>query len=625
MRLFFPNFASQDFLNRTNRGRSNWIKGFLRSETSPHSICELRFNGPWRDAAESIEWASRVVDSPIRTTLTFARIKPVARRRRYDRLGVPVRLELLMKSQITKLAIVCVTSFTIGSSTCQAGPILDWLFPNRASRRAASNAGRLTYRIPVNAYQYNMSGYSPTTAYRSVWAPVPVTQYRPVGYVNPLSTGTQTNMLPCSSSEWQARRVPYTSYRPSTLFSGGSGWQGGQWLPIPSYNSSGFQPTTAGYPGAQVGYDQGVGWRSTTTNYGATPISSDWQTVGSGVSYATPSGTTGLLSIDDSRVTQAGYPDGNSFTPGYTTPDYANSGYSSSGRVTPLPSSMDSSWQPISEREISGVDANWRPADTSPPSSATCENCPSTTGSTNRAARSTDWEPVEPSTQTPPSDRDYRDRRDQYDRSRTRVTPADRAPELPDTQERRYSPEYDSERARRDDLYRWERIREHGGDDLTPVRRPDAETETMYRPPRTLGVNRQPVRRAITRQSDPYYERENSDAVYRRPSKATPTETRPVPFPKPIPDLNRTRRQQNVQRPVAPIPSLLDDSEERTANMNQVAPDRRAVPIDWNVVDIDRQGGLTRVKASKSRLTPVIAPPIDLVPPQNEGGWRRVR
>lgn len=492
-----------------------------------------------------------------------------------------------------------------------------------------------------------MSGYSPTTAYRSVWAPVPVTQYRPVGYVNPLSTGTQTNMLPCSSSEWQARRVPYTSYQPSSLFSGGSGWQGGQWLPVASASNAGV--TTAGYPGAQVSYDQSTPWEpvtSTTTNYSASPISSGWTPVGSGVSYAAPGGSTGLLSIGDSTVTSAGYRDRDAFSP---------------SRVTPLPSSMDSSsWKAVSDRDVTGYDANWRPSPSSQQSDDYCKNCPP--AAADNSLRATDWEPVEPSDQRDRDttyqdrrtdsdsrardyrDRDYQDylkRRNEYDRSRTRITPADRAPELPQTQERRrYDLDYDTDRARRDDLYRWEQFREKGGDGLTPVRRPNSETETMYRPPRTFGVNNQPVRPAITRQADParqadpYYQRKASDGVYRQQAPALP-KTQPVPYLKPIPDLNRARRQQNVQRPVTPIPSSLDDTQDRTAHMNQVAPERRAVPIDWHVVDIDRQGGLTRVKSPEPKLTPVVRPSssrpssttIQLAPPQNveEGGWRRVR
>lgn len=498
--------------------------------------------------------------------------------------------ELLMRSKITKSAIVCVVMLSVGGSTCEAGPILDWLFPNRASRREASNVGQLTYRIPLNGYQYNMSGYSPTTSYRSVWAPIPVTSYRPVSYVNPLSTGTQTNMLPCNTQQWQARRVPYTSYRPSSLFGGGSGWQTvGQSAPVSSYPA-----VTANYGGAQVSYQQTTPWAPTTpsgvtANYrSASPIDDGWTVVGSGVSYAAPAdGGTGLLSYGaaPAAVRRAGYLDGQSFSP--------------SG-VTPLPSSLEQS--------------TWRPV-TNAPDGNVCQNCQSDYEPALLESEKTSpaedplnrWVPIDPEIRS-------------EDSSRTKVSPADESPSLPARTERR---RIDSGLG--NDPYRWEAAQDPDESDpegkLKQVR-PQLERNTDYRPPRAFDAQSPQVRPAITRGNGPYNRREGSRAVYQAEEAAQSTPTQAVPYLKPIPDLNR-----DSQRPTKPS-LLLDGANERTARNARFDPDRQAIPIDWNQVDINRQGGLTRVKSPVSTVNTKVQPPvIDLTPPQvdDEGGWRRVR
>lgn len=130
------------------------------------------------------------------------------------------------------IAVMCAAAAT-STSTCQAGPILDWLFPRRAERnqqRQAAQASLNTYRFPLSNYYAGSafgngywatlpqqaawtSNYAPTTAYRSVWAPVPVTTYSPVTYQNPLSSSA--TLQPCTSYAWQSRRVPYTTFRPT--------------------------------------------------------------------------------------------------------------------------------------------------------------------------------------------------------------------------------------------------------------------------------------------------------------------------------------------------------------------------------------------------------------------------
>ena len=56
--------------------------------------------------------------------------------------------------------------------------------------------------------------YVPQVAYRTVWQPVPVTTYRRTVSYNPSSGLPMTCTQPCTSYTYQARRVPYTSFRP---------------------------------------------------------------------------------------------------------------------------------------------------------------------------------------------------------------------------------------------------------------------------------------------------------------------------------------------------------------------------------------------------------------------------
>jgi len=55
--------------------------------------------------------------------------------------------------------------------------------------------------------------YIPRTCYRTVWVSVPVTTYRPVNTCDPVTGCQVTCMRPCTSMTWQARRVPYTTFR----------------------------------------------------------------------------------------------------------------------------------------------------------------------------------------------------------------------------------------------------------------------------------------------------------------------------------------------------------------------------------------------------------------------------
>ena len=467
-----------------------------------------------------------------------------------------------MKYRITKLVIVAATILSTSSSVCQGGPILDWLFPNRASRRAASNVGQVTYRVPVTAYQNNFSGFSPTTSYRTVWAPIPVTQYRPVSYVNPLSSGTQTNMMPCRTQQWQARRVPYTAYQPTSLFGGGSGWQ--STAPLSAV------PGAATYPTVATGYratthQQTSAWTPVTpsgvTSYyrSASPISDGWTVVGSGVSYAAPSaGSAGLFRYGSvpASISPAGYPDAATFSP-------------SNG--VPLPhTTSQSTWKPLSSSEERDL----------------CANCSS-------SHEPTPWVPLESDEVGEQTS----------NASRSRVTPADRAPTLPEAEQA-------------DDPYRWKPVRAGDENGVKPER-PELERQTRYIAPASDGVHRDQVRPALNHGDDPYLSRKAARAAYHRDSSTQSAPAQTVPYLKPIPDLNRDRRQR-------PIPSLREATDERTAQVRDAAAPQ-GVPIDWHLVDIDHQGGLTRTKVPSQLWKPT--PTLESEPShaEGEGGWRRVR
>jgi hypothetical protein len=56
--------------------------------------------------------------------------------------------------------------------------------------------------------------YVPQVAYRTVWQPVPVTTYRRTVSTNPATGLPITCTQPCTTYTYQARRVPYTTFRP---------------------------------------------------------------------------------------------------------------------------------------------------------------------------------------------------------------------------------------------------------------------------------------------------------------------------------------------------------------------------------------------------------------------------
>jgi len=59
----------------------------------------------------------------------------------------------------------------------------------------------------------NVVQYVPTTAYRTSWARTPVTVYRPVTTTDPYTSFQTVTYQPCATYQWQAQRVPFTTYQ----------------------------------------------------------------------------------------------------------------------------------------------------------------------------------------------------------------------------------------------------------------------------------------------------------------------------------------------------------------------------------------------------------------------------
>ena len=110
----------------------------------------------------------------------------------------------------------------------------------------------------VAAPQFRFRGFFPR--YRTAWARVPVTSYRPVSTIDPTSGMTVAMLQPCATYNWQLRRVPVTALNPAYYASG------------VSY----AQPNTGAVivQGAQAGGCSSCGVSTSTTTapyYGPTP------------------------------------------------------------------------------------------------------------------------------------------------------------------------------------------------------------------------------------------------------------------------------------------------------------------------------------------------------------------
>ncbi len=230
------------------------------------------------------------------------------------------------KSLIIAAALAMVTP------TCEA-QVLNWLFPLRPYRQAQRQAARngtvafypttaaacsncsttapcstcatnTTYYGGFNAggTNYGSGGYyptygswqgagqtpvtscyAPTTTYRTVLTPVPVTTYSPIAGGNCQQA--------CTSYSWQARRIPYVAYQPTYATAPACGASSGcnacSSCATTAFSAGGFQPvatstglttpacsscqatTTVGYPSSTSSFDGSMGRASEWT-----PVSS---------------------------------------------------------------------------------------------------------------------------------------------------------------------------------------------------------------------------------------------------------------------------------------------------------------------------------------------------------------
>lgn len=126
-----------------------------------------------------------------------------------------------MKTRIQRILLVGCLAIWQGAvdvPEATAGPVLDWLFQthttNYPSMPAAGAAVGSCNTCAPQVCQKTVVNYVPQTHYRTTWARVPVTTYRPVTSSDPCTGCQVTCMKPCTSYTWQARRVPYTTFRP---------------------------------------------------------------------------------------------------------------------------------------------------------------------------------------------------------------------------------------------------------------------------------------------------------------------------------------------------------------------------------------------------------------------------
>jgi hypothetical protein len=197
------------------------------------------------------------------------------------------RLNQELLGTCRKLLWRLVAAATVFGTTGPADAQLSWMFPcNRCSSRqptyvvTSSPSTATPYRANYGnwAPSANPNAWcAPQTQYRSLWAQVPVTTFRPVG----------ANCLqPCTSMKWQTRRVPVTAFRPVLTPRVAGPTAGPCGCPMPTIVSSGCSCQPAATPCTSCNA------QATTAYYGSTPAYSAWQTVapstGNMVRYAAP-------------------------------------------------------------------------------------------------------------------------------------------------------------------------------------------------------------------------------------------------------------------------------------------------------------------------------------------------
>ena len=183
------------------------------------------------------------------------------------------------RRNVAVLTLMAIGSWSASVSECQAGPLFDRLFKRNQNNAAAAAypPSQATAGYPPGAScgpgfcQQTVVQYVPQIAYQTAYQPVPVTTYRTTTSINPANGLPMTCTRPCTTYTYQARRVPYTSYRPvyttvpvtDPAAATGYGATTAGYGAVPGYGPS-FTPDATGYsPAAAAPYGYGY-----TSGYG---------------------------------------------------------------------------------------------------------------------------------------------------------------------------------------------------------------------------------------------------------------------------------------------------------------------------------------------------------------------
>ncbi len=495
----------------------------------------------------------------------------------------------------TWIAAACVMGGLLSPAPAECATLLQWMFPRLAARRsaqigaypvtagyapAAAGYARTTAGYaPTTAYYGGTGGcstcsspqtgwyYRPQTAYRTVWSQVPVTSYRPTpGIYNGLQAGT-------TNYDWQARRVPYVSYRP--IFAGFrnrraySALYGSRASNVLVPNGGNYW-TQFGSAGYSLPRSQGLA---------RTQVAAP--TYGGG--FSTPADIAPVLT---GPVTPAP-------TTAFSIPTYPTTTYSYPTTTAGYPSA----WEPVTttNRQVSGA-TPWQPVEAARPD--TSSTAPSNAYSYSQggfdrstslsvdssAGGATPWMPVEEYNRTQRLDSSD-DRFSPSDRRQLQDVPANRRPQLEDDS-------YQSSDRRGS----WGQPNRSASDRANR----DADQDARWRAYDRYGYGGESARN-----SDPAY-----GVKLDRYRPAQP-EVQAVPYFRPIPDDDRNDRfgdrseTGNDNRGDGELRLL--GAEQITAALDQAASRWIAEPLRSN-------------KNDRPLRTQVLRPET-----RDEGGWRQAR
>ncbi len=111
-------------------------------------------------------------------------------------------------------AIFASTACMASIPTASAGPFTDWLFGPFRQQPAVPVGAPQYVGPPLTGIPQTQAAWLPPAGYSTQWNRAAVTNYRPVTSLDPATGTTVTRMMPCTSYELQAQRVPMLSLRP---------------------------------------------------------------------------------------------------------------------------------------------------------------------------------------------------------------------------------------------------------------------------------------------------------------------------------------------------------------------------------------------------------------------------